>query len=441
MQLTIPELALVVLIGASGSGRSTFAHRHFKPTEILSLDFFRALVSDDEADQNATDAALAILHFVVAKRLEAGKLTVVDANNDEPRARAPLVALARQYYTLPVAIALDLPEKLLGERNRHRSGQDSDPEAIAQQVHRLSHALPGLYKEGFRRVHVLSSPEQVESAEIARDPLPNNRKADRGPFDIIGDVHGCFDELISLLRELGYTITGYDSHCQAQPPAGRSAIFVGDLVDRGPKIPQVLHLVMDMVAAGQALCVPGNHDMKLVRKLSGRTVEITNGLAETLEQLESEPLEFKERVRSFLGGLPSHYVLDGGNLVVAHAGLKQPMQGRDSNAVYEFALYGETTGEIDEFGLPVRLNWAADYHGSVYVVYGHTPVPSAEWLNRTMDIDTGCVFGGKLTALRYPEMELISVPAARTYAPSKRPFLSANKAGLPATSPQSDLLD
>ena len=178
-----------------------------------------------------------------------------------------------------------------------------------------------------------------------------------------------------------------------------------------------------MVAAGTALCLPGNHDVKLLRKLQGRNVQITHGLGETLEQLEREPPEFRSAVAGFLDGLVGHYVLDDGNLVVAHAGLKEELQGRASSRVRDFALYGETTGETDEFGLPVRHNWAAEYRGRAMVVYGHTPVPEPEWLNRTINIDTGCVFGGALTALRYPELELVAVPARRTYAEPSRPFL------------------
>ena len=127
---------------------------------------------------------------------------------------------------------------------------------------------------------------------------------------------------------------------------------------------------------------------------------------------------------TFLDGLVSHYVLDDGKLVVAHAGMKEEMQGRGSGKVRDFALYGETTGETDEFGLPVRYDWAAEYRGTAMVVYGHTPVPEPEWLNRTINIDTGCVFGGKLTALRYPERELVSRPGrARPTAEPARPFL------------------
>ena len=218
-------------------------------------------------------------------------------------------------------------------------------------------------------------------------------------------------------------------------PEGRKAVFLGDMVDRGPDTPRVLRLVMDMVAAGSALAVPGNHDDKLLRKLRGRNVQVSHGLAESLAQLEQQPPEFVKQVMSFFDGLVSHYVLDDGKLVVAHAGMKEEFQGRASGRVRDFALYGETTGETDEFGLPVRYNWAAEYRGRAMVVYGHTPTPEPEWLNRTICVDTGCVFGGKLTALRYPELELVSVPAARTYYQPSKPFLPAEEQA-PALSAQ-----
>jgi protein phosphatase len=442
--LTIPELSLVVLIGPSGCGKSTFARKHFKPTEVLSSDFCRGLVSDDENDQSATKVAFEVLHFVASKRLAAGKLTVVDATNVQPEARKPLVALARQFHVIPAAIALNLPERVCVERNKARPDRTFGPHVVRNQCQDLRRSLRNLEREGFRHVHILNTPENVESAVLERQPLWNNRKHEHGPFDIIGDVHGCMDELRDLLAQLGYEIGGQDGGCRVTPPAGRKAVYVGDLVDRGPRIPEVLRLVMSMVDGGAALCVPGNHDIKLVRKLKGRDVQITHGLADSLEQLDAEPPEFRERACAFLDGLVSHYVLDDGKLVVAHAGMKEEMQGRGSGKVRDFALYGETTGETDEFGLPVRGNWAAEYRGKAMVVYGHTPVAEPEWLNRTINIDTGCVFGGKLTALRYPERELVSVPARRTYYEPVRPFLPVQPSHSPDLSAQQqhdELLD
>ena len=448
MKLTIPELAVVALVGPSGSGKSSFARKHFRTTEILSSDFCRGLVSDDENSQAATNDAFEVLHFIASKRLEAGKLVVIDATNVQPEARKPIIALAREYHCIPVAIVFDLPEKLCQERNRDRADRNFGPHVIRQQSRQLRSALRKLEREGFRRVHMLESEEQVDAATIEREPLWNNLKHEHGPFDIIGDVHGCFDELSDLLTQLGYSIEHQSngegtSGYLVKPPEGRKAVFLGDLVDRGPRIPEVLRLVMSMMQAGTALCLPGNHDVKLLRKLGGRDVQITHGLANSLDQLEKEPPEFRKQVLNFIDDLVSHYVLDGGNLVVAHAGMKEEMQGRGSGKVRDFALYGETTGETDEFGLPVRFNWAAEYRGKAAVVYGHTPVPQPDWLNRTINIDTGCVFGGSLTALRYPERELVSVPARATYAAPLRPLVPVEESTAPLTSQQAydDLLD
>lgn len=446
MKITIPELSFVVLIGASGSGKSNFARKHFKPTEVLSSDYCRGLVSDDENNQPATPDAFEILHFIARKRLAAGKLTVVDATNVQPESRKPLIAIAREFHCLPVAIVFDIQEKVCQERNRQRPDRDFGPHVIRQQTQQLRRSLRGLEREGFRHVYVMRTPEEVDAVEIERQPLWNNLKQEHGPFDIIGDVHGCYDELVELLTRLGYEIASASEDADkviVRPPPGRKAVFVGDLVDRGPKIPQVLKLAMGMVESGTALCVPGNHDVKLMRKLRGKDIQITHGLAESLAQLERESEDFRKTVAVFIDDLVSHYVLDDGKLVVAHAGMKETMQGRGSGKVREFALYGETTGETDEFGLPVRYNWAAEYRGQAMVVYGHTPIPEPEWLNRTINIDTGCVFGGKLTALRYPEKELVSVPAKQTYCQPAKPFLAedAQAPVLTAQQQQDDLLD
>ncbi len=422
--IEIPELALVALVGISGSGKSTFARRHFAPTQVLSSDYFRGLVADDENDQSASADAFDVLHYVAGKRLAAGRLTVVDATNLQPHARAGLVKVAREHDVLPVAIVLDVPESLAWERTEARADRTFGRPVLTRMHRDLRRSFGSLAREGFRKVHVLRGTDEIAAAEIRYQKLFNDKRDVTGPFDIIGDVHGCRAELETLLEKLGYALTrdAAGRPVGAAHPDGRTAVFVGDLVDRGPDSPGVLRLVMGMVAAGTAICVPGNHEQKLARKLNGRNVQLTHGLPETLAQLAQEPPEFIAEVRAFIDGLISHYVLDGGRLVVAHAGLKEAYHGRASGRVRSFALYGETTGETDEYGLPVRYPWARDYRGSAAVVYGHVPTPKPEWINNTICLDTGCVFGGALTALRWPSRELVAVPAAREYYAPVRPL-------------------
>ena len=417
MRIEVPEFSTVVVIGTSGSGKSTFCQKHFLPTEVLSSDAYRGYLCDDEDSLEVTSHAFEALHFMLGKRLELGRLTVIDATNVQKEARAPLLKIASKWHSLKVAIVLDVPESVCRERNAQRPNRQFGPHVIRNQRAELRRFFGTFKKEGFHKVYFLK-PDQIETAEVVRERIWSRRPEEHGPFDIVGDVHGCLDELKELLEKLGWSATeGALSHAD-----GRKLIFVGDLVDRGPDSVGVLRLVMKTVESGAALCVPGNHDMKLARALRGKDVSRNHGLAETLEQLEAEPPEFKTQVADFLEALVSHEVLDDAKLCVAHAGLREEMQGRGSKAVREFALYGETTGEIDEFGLPVRYEWAQNYRGKTMVVFGHTPIPKAEWVNNTIDIDTGCCFGGSLTALRYPERELVSVEARQTYADPARPI-------------------
>ncbi|MDA8393675.1 MAG: polynucleotide kinase-phosphatase [Candidatus Dormibacteraeota bacterium] len=421
MTITIPELSLVVLVGATSSGKSSFARKHFLPTEVISSDACRAMVADDENALDVNPPAFAVMHAIASARLGLRRLAVIDATNVQKEARRPLVELARDNDVLAVAIVFDLQESVLQQRSRERPDRNLGPHVVRNQIFQLHRAARDLQREGFRYVTVLRSQEEVDAAVVERQRLWTDRRDWHGPFDVIGDVHGCQEELVALLGRLGYQpADGGYSH-----PEGRKVIFLGDLVDRGPSTPGVLRIVMAMTRSGSALCVPGNHDIKLMRALQGRQVTVTHGLAESLAQLEAEPFEFRQEVASFIDTLVSHLVLDDGRLVVAHAGMAERLQGRASRRVRDFALYGETTGETDEFGLPVRYNWAADYRGAAMVVYGHTPVPAAEWLNNTICIDTGCVFGGRLTALRYPERELVEVPAARMYYQPTRPLAAA----------------
>jgi len=431
MEIRIPKTALVLLVGASGSGKSSFAKKHFAQYETVSSDACRGIVSNDENNQAASNDAFELFYYIISMRLKKGLLTVADATNIQPDARKKLISIARSFHVLPVAIVFDMPQELCETRNQQRTDRNVPPQVIRRQLQDLKRSLKSIKKEGFKKLYTFRSEEEVNNVPaIVREKLYNDKAELHGPFDIIGDVHGCYEELIELLQKLGYIIEeiaddGTNYGLKVRHPENRTVIFLGDLIDRGPASPAVLKLVMSMVRSGTALCVPGNHDMKLHKKLTGKAVQEKHGLAETLRQLEGEPDAFKNDVKEFLYGLVSHYVLDSGKLVVAHAGLKEEMQGRGSGAVRSFCLYGETTGETDEFGLPVRYNWAAEYRGRAKVVYGHTPVPSAQWLNNTIDIDTGCVFGGSLTALRYPEEELVSVPAHTMYCEPVKPLEGA----------------
>lgn len=432
MQIEIPELCLVALIGASGSGKTTFAQKKFKPTEVLSSDYFRGLVCDDENDQSATAAAFDSLFYIAEKRLDASKLVVIDSTNVQKKAREQVIHLAKSQDCFAVAIVFNFPEELCLARNQARTDRDIGDYVVRNQTRDLKRSISRLQKEGFRRVFILNSPEEADAVEIIRTKLWNNKKDEHGPFDLIGDVHGCYEELCSLFIQLNYQVDR-ENHI-ALPPPGRKAIFLGDLCDRGPQNTAVLRLVMQMVDAGHALCVPGNHDVKLLRQLRGAKVQMAHGLELTVTQLTQEAEEFREKVSLFIDGLISHYVLDDGKLVAAHGGIKEKYQGRSSGRVRSFCLYGDTTGETDEFGLPVRLPWADEYRGKALVVYGHTPSLQVQRVNNTICIDTGCVFGGKLTAYQYPEHELVQVPALAQYAEPAKPLI-------PETNTASDMLN
>ena len=419
MRIEIPEFALVAMIGATSSGKTTFAHKHFKDTEVLSSDYFRAMVSDDENDQTVSEDAFELLYHAAEKRLQRMKTTVIDATNLQQSARQQVIDLAHRQNVHSVAVVLDLPEKELMRRNKERADRGYPERVIHSHYSSLRKCIRHLKKDGFRFVYVLSSQEDIDSADIVRTKLWNDKRELHGPFDIIGDIHGCFDELVMLLEKLGYirNESGIYYH-----PFGRQAAFLGDLCDRGTKNTEVLRLVMDMVRSGNAVAVPGNHDVKLLKYLKGKNVQQTHGLDITVSQLEAAGEDLKKETAEFIDSLVSHYVLDDGKLVISHAGIKQEYIGRGSKRVRDFCLYGETTGENDEYGLPVRIDWAADYRGRATVVYGHIPQTDVQALNGTYCIDTGCVFGGSLTAFRYPERECVSVKALRQYYEPAKPL-------------------
>ncbi len=240
------------------------------------------------------------------------------------------------------------------------------------------------------------------------------------PYDVIGDVHGCLPELISLFEEMGYK----KEEDIFVHPKGRIPIFLGDITDRGPDSVNTIKLVMKMVKKGKALYVVGNHCDKLYRWMKGRRVKVKWGMETTISEIERMPPDEKEKLFydfiNLIENSPPYLILDKGKLIVAHAGIREDMIGRYDEDVKRFVLYGDITGEFDEYGLPIRRDWAKKYTGEAFIVYGHTPVEYPVFRYNTINIDGGCAMGGLLCSLHYPEMEITTVPARKTYYTSPK---------------------
>ena len=421
--IQIPDPSLVMLVGTSSSGKTTFAQRHFAPSEILASDTMRTMVADDERNDAVSSAAFEALFAIARKRLELRHLTVIDATSLARDAQDDLRALARECHAMLCAIVLDVDPATVRERNRTRpEGERIDEAGLNRQIATMRRAKKHAKSVARHRCTLIEGTDAISSTTIARVPLQCDRRALEGPFDIIGDVHGCLTELLALLAKLGYEVDINDATWTMHHSEGRTAVFVGDLVDRGPSSVECLELAIHTVREGSALIVEGNHEARLARALGGGRTSTGHGLEETLEAIAKLKEPRQEALRRSLKDLPSHIVLAGGALAVAHAGLKAEMILGTGSAVRGFARYGETTGECDSFGLPVRTDWGRHYKGKCDIVYGHTPSRETSWTGRTLCVDTGCVFGGALSALRWPEREIVSVPANRTWCEPTKPL-------------------
>ena len=402
--IRIPDLSVVMMLGPSGSGKSTFTQTHFLSSQILSSDFYRKVVSDSETNQSVSSDAFEILHLVLEKRLRLGKLSVIDATNLSKFERLNVFSIAKKWDVPIIVIALNVSSGTCKERKPFNS------QVIERQSRTMKQALRDIEKERYLKVYTLTEDdvnEVVVSFDKSEFVLDN-----QVPFDVIGDVHGCSLELCELLNRLGYeNENGVYRHNSC-----RTAVFLGDLCDRGPNSAEVFDIVMNMVENNSAICILGSHEYKLRKIYEGRQIQVKDEIVNTVASIENKGNDFKEKVISFLKKLKHHYVLDGGKLVVSHAGLKEPMHGRDSGKVLAYCLYGETDqSKIDGEGYPERLDWTKNYKGVATVVYGHTPFKSTYITRNTYGIDQGCVYGGKLTALRWPEKELIHVEAKQKY--------------------------
>lgn len=420
--INIPRKGLVVLAGPAGSGKSTWAAQHFSPEEIVSSDACRAQVGRGDDDWAASSRAFDLFYQLLDERLAQGELAVADSTALTRDARRRLLRLARR-HELPATLVVLAASLETCLRQNARRARRVPQRVIVHHIRQLEQLLARLGEEPFDHIYVLTDQDlSSDRAAVRRVPLPVERP-ETGPFDIVGDVHGCFLELAELLERLGYRRRG----AVLAHPEGRQAVFLGDLTDRGPNSVETVLLVEAMVRAGTALYVPGNHCRKLYRWLTGHQVMLQHGLERTVRELEALPGGERRAVgrgfRWLFEQAPPYMILDGGRLVVAHAGIKEDMIGRMSRRITNFCLYGDTTGERTPEGLPVRRDWARDYRGAALIVYGHTPVAEPVLRHNTINIDQGCVFGGRLTAFRYPEGEVVQVPARAVYDP--RPAIRA----------------
>lgn len=414
---------IILLIGISGSGKSTFAKRLFLETEIISTDRFRALVSDDEASMGASGSAFKLAYQLVEERLKMKKLCVFDATNLNEQAWNPLKKIAKDYFAPISAIILDVPLQSAIAQNDARDRVVAHDVILAQYKAFKRVSFEELKKHGIKKVYKLNQ-EDMKTVQLERQNVPSVKDSVTGPFDIIGDIHGCAEQFHELVIKLGGKVEKADllgrQIDRIIAPEGRTLVSVGDLVDRGPDSIGVLLSVLDACARGQMYLVPGNHDDKVKRYLQGHKVSRNHGTGETLEALDKENDQIKAYIKDGLNSLSSHLVFDYGRLVVAHAGLPKVMHGRMGPDVLQHALYGETTGKYDPDGLPQRIDWAGVYKSKAFVVYGHVPSKDVQIRNNTACVDTGCCFGAKLSALRYPEMTVVSVDSETSYRPLKR---------------------
>ncbi|GAB4454482.1 MAG: hypothetical protein OHK0029_09130 [Armatimonadaceae bacterium] len=414
MTIRYPAVALILLVGPSGSGKSTFARNHFGETEIISSDRCRALIGDDEARQDINDDAFSLLHHWLGLRLKNRRFTVVDSTALKPSARESLLQIAAAQKVPCYALALDVPldECLRRDAARERTVGER---VVQRQYATFEQVKRELVKEKRLAGFDIVAMEEIENVTFERGGQATNAAR----FDVFGDVHGCYQELCDLLEKLGYRWETRLGASVPVHPAGRIPAFVGDLTDRGPDSAGVLRLVCDLVAQDLGLFAPGNHDDKLFRMLKGNKVSRSHGLELTEQQINELPQAQREQlvadVMTYLATAPPYLVLDNGSLVVTHAGIREEMIGSYSGQVRQFTLYGDVRG-FDDSGRPIRFDWASEYRGKPLIAYGHTPQEEIRIVNNTVNLDSGCVFGGSLSALRYPEREIVSVPARTVYA-------------------------
>lgn len=416
--LRIDPGSVVVTVGSAGSGKTAWARRNFDPEQVVSMDDLRRLVAGSATDYGATGEAFHVLLEALHSRARRGVTTVLDGTFLAPGPREQVLEVCARWGRPAVAVCFHIPPELAQLRNR-AGDKPLAGRQLREQVARVREFAAGYadgrHEEGWSRV-VFFGDTDTDLLPVVRYTLPRPLPVP-GPFDVIGDVHGCLEELDELLDRLGYGPEDDDG--ARLHPERRTAVLVGDFADRGPDSAGVFRRVMAMHAAGSALAVPGNHCVKLLRFLRGNHVEVRGGLGDTLRDLDRAGGAFRERVRDFLASLPSSLALAGGKLVVFHAALSRDRVGRDDQATAAQALYGIKPVQEEDDDPVWTESWTVG-EDEPLAVHGHVPVPEPARAHNTVDLDGGCVYGGYLAALRWPEREFEFVSARRVYYENER---------------------
>lgn len=405
--MKLSQRTLILLSGPIGSGKSTFASKWFG-THVLSADTIREMISGDAGNQDVSRAAFDILYTLVDTKMRYDFPVIIDNLNHIPRSRRDWFKLADKYGYKKVVIMFDHVDMNTCQHQNTQRSKTVNPDIVKKSVETFFANLKFLADDNLD--DLIHAKDVTEPFTFETNSVTTTVE-DISKAIIVGDVHGCLPELMALVEK-----------ARVEGLGDRKIIFVGDFADRGPSNAGTLEYIMNLVDQGLAMAVRGNHDDKLLRYLRGNNVKLGNGIFETVKQIESRTdlSEFKPRLLKFLSDLPLYLTLDGGKLVVCHAGIEDSMIGKnDAGAVRTFCLFGKITGKKDEKGFPERLDWSAARvvnEASPWIVYGHTAKEEPYIINKTACVDTSCCFGGKLTAFVYPEATTISVNSFAKYA-------------------------
>lgn len=453
MDIILPYAGIVLLVGPSNSGKSTLLKQLIEkgqilPSEIVSSDEFRVLVSDvefidwkqrpnDEAEslndqyQRISAEAFSLMDALIETRCRLNKLTFVDATHLYPEDRKRYISIAKNNHVPIVSVVLDVDQNVILERDKSRKNPRGN-RRIKQQFQVFKREKRFIKKEGYLAAYFISDTSNVEF--IRRNNNPIELDVGNG-IDIIGDIHGCYDEMIHILEKLGYEKNAEHYYVH---PKGRRFLSLGDIMSRGPKSLQTMEFFLRHVNEGLAYMIDSNHGWKIARWLDGRKVTLSHGdecVEEEIRQFEEkfgkENVEqLKQKLKKFLHKAPSHYVLTKNGiptLVCTHAGIKDEFIGKQSYDISDFCRYGDNEG-LDETGRPIRKDWTIHHKTSTLIVWGHDPKPKPLIINNTINIDQGAVFGGELTAFRYPEKEFVSIQAEKDYSNGKNnPLIELKK--------------